>query len=510
MINKKITNNIYILLFLCIFFLHFYQLFFQHWSGVLDQDLIIIYNSILLNSGIEQEYRDHPAFTTFLINSLIYKFSNFFSEMPSEINSILNSNNIDGIFQFYFYISRTINFFCNLLLILIFYKILKKLDLRKDLRFILCLIFISSIGYISSFFFLRSENISLLFLLFSINVVLSKNRDSVLNFFIAGIFFAIAMLAKIQIIFLTLYLIYLIPNINKNHEYKFTNNTYLKNYLFLSFLLGFLSFFIFQIYIQEFPRFQNNKYLDLIFFTISFMIFLFYFYLSKNFKKNIYLFSSMLNGFVFFILLIFLLDKINILQINDFILLRITNPIHYMTEFTVNSVEMANGIVDIDYIFRNIKQAFSYYRFNVIELLLLILIFLVNLKNKNYFFILFFIFIINTLVMNFRFNPAYHLFYVFIYLVLFAEMIKKMENRLSNIFSCIALVIFLSNSVNFLILKENNFLNEVFNRESGMLKVCKEFKFNTTPNSYETVEYVKYWHNKINDKKIKKICDEII
>ena len=112
--------------------------------------------------------------------------------------------------------------------------------------------------------------------------------------------------------------------------------------------------------------------------------------------------------------------------------------------------------------------------------------------------------------MNFRYNPVYHLFYVFIYLVLFSEMMKKMENRLSNIFTCIALVVFLSNSINFLILKENNFLNEVFNRENGMLKVCKEFKFNTTSNSYETVEYVKYWHNKIDDEKIKKICDEII
>lgn len=507
MINQKTTNNIYILLFLSIFFLHFYQLSSQHWSGVLDQDLVIIYNSILLNSGIEQEYRDHPAFTTFLINSSIYKFLSFFTNTPSKIHSILDSNNIDGIFQFYFYISRTINFFLNLLLILIFYKILKKLDVRKDLRFLICLIFISSIGYISSFFFIRSENLSLLFLFFSINAVLSKNRNPIFNFFIAGIFFAFAMLAKIQIIFLALYLIYLIPNINKNNEYRITSNVYLKNYLLLSFLVGFLVFFIFQIYIQEFPRFQNNKYLDLIFFTLSFIVFLFYFYLSKNFKKNIFLFSSMLNGFVFLILLVFLLDKINILQVNDFILLRITNPIHYMTEFTG---EMANGIVDVDYIFKNIKQLFSYYNFNVIELLLLILIILVNLKNKNYTFVLFFIFIINTLVMNFRYGIFYHLFYVFIYLVLFLEMIKKMDNRLSTIFTYIALVVFLTSSINFLILKENNFLNEIFNRENAMLKFCNQFKFNTLPNSYETAEYIKYWHTKINDEKIKKICDEII
>ena len=506
MINKKNTNNIYILLFLSIFLLHFYQLSSQHWSGVLDQDLVIIYNSILLNSGIEQEYRDHPAFTTFLINSFIYKFLNFFTNIPLEINSILDSNKIDEIFQFYFYLSRTINFFFNLLLILIFHKILKKLNVRKDLRFLICLIFITSIGYISSLFFIRSENLSLLFLFLSINAILSKNRDAIFNFFIAGIFFSLAMLAKIQIIFLALYLIYLIPNINKNNEYRINSNLYLKNYLLLSFLVGCLGFFIFQIYIQEFPRFQNNKYLDLIFFTSSFSLFLFYFYLSKNFEKNIFLFSSMLNGFVFFILLIFFLDKINILQVNDFILLRITNPIHYMTEYTG---EMANGAVDLNYIFKSIKEVFSYYSFNVVELLLLILLILMNLRNKNYTFVLFFIFIINTLVMNFRYYPVYHLFYVFIYLVLFLEIIKKMENRLSSLFTYVALVVFFTNSINFLILKENNFLNEIFNRENAMQKVCKEFKLNITPNSYETVEYIKYWHTKIDDEKIRKICDEI-
>ena len=215
----------------------------------------------------------------------------------------------------------------------------------------------------------------------------------------------------------------------------------------------------------------------------------------------------MLNGFVFLILLILLFDKIGVLHVNDFILLRITNPIHYMTEFTGG---MSNGVVNFEYIFKNIKQLFSNYSFNVLELLLLILIILVNLKNKNYTFVLFFIFIINTLVMNFRYYDIYHLFYVFIYLVLFLEMIKKMKDSLSAKFTYIALVVFLTNSTNFLILKENNFLNKIFNRENAMLKVCNQFEFNITPNSYESVEFIKHWQTKIDDDKIKKICDEII
>ncbi len=507
MINKKIIYSIYIFLFLTFFSLHFYQLSTQHWSGVLDQDLIIIYNSILLNSGIEQEYRDHPAFTTFLINSFFYKFLVLFLKTPSDIESIFNSNNINEIFQLYFYISRTINFFFNILLIYVFNKILKKLDLKRDSRFFVCLIFVLSIGYISSFFFLRSENLSLLFLLVSINFILSKKRDLIFNFFLSGIFFALAMLAKIQIIFLALYLIYIIPYINKSHEWKRIKNPYLENYFLLSFFLGFFFYFIFQLYIQEFPRFENNKYLDLIFFTLSFSIFLFYFYISQNLKKNIILFSSMLNGFLFLIIIIFLFDKINIFQVNDFILLRITNPIHYMTEFTG---EMANGVVNIDYILKSIFQFFSNYEFSLVELLLIILLIFINLKKKNYLFVLFFIFFINTLVMNFRYYEVYHLYYVFIYLLLFVETIRKLEKKLSIKFLYFALLIFFINSLNFFVIKEDNFLSKTLNRENSMIKICKEFVLEIPSGTYESVNYIKYWHNKFDDKNLKKICKEII
>ena len=507
MINKKKNYIIYVLFFLIIFFLHFYQLLHQHWSGVLDQDLVIIYNSILLNSGLEQEYRDHPAFTTFLINSLIYKFLNIFSNTPSTIDIILNTSNINEIFQYYFYLSRTINFFCNLLLILFFCKILKKLNVIIEIRFLICLIFITSIGYIWSFFVIRSENISLLFLILAINSALSKNRNKILNFFIAGIFFAFAMLAKIQIIFLALYLIYLIPNIKQNDRYNVTHNNYLKNYLLLSLLFFFLSYFVFQIYIQKFPRFQSNTYLDLVFFTLSFLGFIFYFYFSKNFKENILIFSSMINGFFCLILLIFFLDKINVLQVNDFIFLRITNPIHYMTEFMGNKTDVP---VNFDYILKNIKLFFSDYQFNKIELLLLISLILVNLKNRSINFIIILIFFINALVMNFRFHSTYYLFYIFIYLILFIEMLKKVNTKLSIRFTYIAIVVFSINSLQFFFFTKNNFLNQILNRENSMLKICNQYKLGSQLDSYKyNLEYIKYYHNKIDDKKIKKICDEM-
>ena len=43
-----------------------------------------------------------------------------------------------------------------------------------------------------------------------------------------------------------------------------------------------------------------------------------------------------------------------------------------------------------------------------------------------------------------------------------------------------------------------------------MLKICNELKFSTSSGANKGVDYIKYWHTKINDEKIKKICDEIV
>ena len=238
MVIKNQKKFIYFLLFVCLFSLHYYQLINQHWSGVLDQDFIIVYNSILINSGYEQEYRDHPAFTTFLLNSFIYKIAGYFLSLPNNLDSIFSSNRIDEVIQIYFYISRSINFIINLVLIFVFNKIIKFFQIDKDLKFLINLIFICSIGFIYSFFVIRSENVSLLFLCLSIFFLFSKDKNYLLNFFVSGIFFALAMFAKIQIIFLGTLLIFFMPQVTKEKHYDATKNILLNYYLIISLLLG--------------------------------------------------------------------------------------------------------------------------------------------------------------------------------------------------------------------------------------------------------------------------------
>ena len=66
-IFKDNSKILIIFLFFYLILLNLFQLSDQHWSSMLDLDIVMIYNSLLISSGIEQEFRDHPSYTTFLI-----------------------------------------------------------------------------------------------------------------------------------------------------------------------------------------------------------------------------------------------------------------------------------------------------------------------------------------------------------------------------------------------------------------------------------------------------------
>ena len=73
----KFKNYTFGFILIIFFLINISQLNNQHWSGMMDQDSMIIYNSLLISSGYEQEYRDHPAFITFLIHGFVFKFLSF-------------------------------------------------------------------------------------------------------------------------------------------------------------------------------------------------------------------------------------------------------------------------------------------------------------------------------------------------------------------------------------------------------------------------------------------------
>ena len=507
---------------LIIFFLiNIYQLNNQHWSGVMDQDSMIIYNSLLISSGYEQEYRDHPAFLTFLIHGFVFKFLSFFqSNYSANIDQILDSSKIDETFQFYFVVARITNYFINALLLLVFYKLLIQLKIKKENTLLICLIFFFSKWYSMSFFALRSDIFSLLFSSFAMIFSLSKKK-LILSYFVSGIFLSFAMLTKIQILFFAAFLVIQIPFIflNKNIEkVDISNSKFLHNYFIVSLIIIMIGFILFQLFIQEYPRFERNKYFDLFFFLFSFSLILLCYLVINKFKflylkKNLILLSSVLNGFIFSTATFIILDKLNLLNINDYIFLRITNPIHYLSEFTAT---FAEGSINLIFLANNFYEIFTGYIYSSLELLTLLLIVFLSIKknyNKNnyylkYIIILFLIFFINATISSYRGSVHYHSYYTYCYLILIGICTNCFNFRLAKYFLFFLLIIFSYN--NFYVNTfsgDSSYYKELFNRKNSVLDICNEVKFKkTSKNRYASIDYLKYWHNKFDDRAIKKLC----
>ena len=109
-ILKDYSKILIIFLFTYFLILNLFQLSQQHWSSMLDQDIKMMYNSLLISSGIEQEYRDHPAYTTFFLLGGIFKICSIFFDNFT-VQEILNSKNIDENLQILFIIGRIVNSF---------------------------------------------------------------------------------------------------------------------------------------------------------------------------------------------------------------------------------------------------------------------------------------------------------------------------------------------------------------------------------------------------------------
>ena len=526
MTNKfeKIKLGLIFLILFIYFFLNIYQLNSQHWSSLMDHDFYILYNSLLISSGLEQEGRDHPAFITFFLHSLIFNLVDLFqNSYLSDINKILSSSNINQTIQFYFNVSRITNYFINFLLFVSFYYLLKNLEIKKEIIHFILIIFLISSWYSLSFYYLRSENLSLLFINLSLIFVLKK-KNFYSNCFLAGIFFGIAMFTKIQILFFIMYIaffIFISDKIYKENIKKiFLNNKIVKYYFIFSFVLILISYFIFQIKIQEFPRFERNKYLDLLVFFSSFIV-IFIFILIKFRlypelkEKKLIQFSSFFNGFGFLFVVFVLLDFLKILHINDFIYLRITNPLHYMSEFPAI---FAEGSVNLNFIIQMIYKISTSYSQNFFELLLILLILFYSFKKtfnnqKSHIFYLltlFLIFILITSINGIRGGHQYHIYYTFCYLIVIACCLNKFDLKISNIFLTLIIVIFIYNNSLIKQFNDHNSKINIFERQNSLIEICKEFRYGIPSKRYDaTINYIKYWHQKFDDKTIKSLCKEL-
>ena len=248
-VSEKISI---ILIFFYFIILNLFQASNQHWSSITDQDMIIIFNSLLIYSDIDQNYTHHPAFTTFLILGGLFKILSIFFEGFTLIE-ILNSNDIDQKLQNLFSIARILNSIFVFSFIFLIFKILKDLNLRPIITIFTTLLILTFINIYELLFLVRNEIVSVLFCLLGFHLLIRyvKHKKSKVYCFFSGIFFCLALLAKIQVIFLLFFLIILFPLLFyffETHKSHFALNNY--NFktlttLFSSILIG---YFVFEVF----------------------------------------------------------------------------------------------------------------------------------------------------------------------------------------------------------------------------------------------------------------------
>ena len=165
--KNNIENFALLIIFFLLIFLSYYQSLNQSFGYIIDQDWTILYNSLLIVSGFEQEYIDHPAYTTFVIYGSILKIFNFFFNLNLDVLKILDDENPGENLQKIFTIIRVSN---SIIVFLIFYLLFKTIGLFNLSKIYSILILISFLFFDSIFqllFILRSEALSLLFFLIS-------------------------------------------------------------------------------------------------------------------------------------------------------------------------------------------------------------------------------------------------------------------------------------------------------------------------------------------------------
>ena len=283
-IFKDYSKILIIFLFTYFLILNLFQLSQQHWSSMLDQDIKMMYNSLLISSGIEQEYRDHPAYTTFFLLGSIYKICSIFFDNFT-VQEILNSKNIDENLQTLFIIGRIVNGFYVFLVAFIIFNILKELNVNKYICIFSTLTIILFQDTYELLFLIRSEILSLLMILLFLYFLIKFIKTNKIKYtLLSGFFLCFSMLAKIQVIFLFVTFLISLPFLINHFKFqKHKNNLiYGKNYYILCFslLVLFLSSYVFFqillgiVMLHEYndPRFYFTHNIDLFLFLI-FLIF---------------------------------------------------------------------------------------------------------------------------------------------------------------------------------------------------------------------------------------------
>ena len=516
-IYKDYSKVILIFLFVYLVLLNFFQLSQQHWSSILDHDILTIYNSLLVSSGFDQEFRDHPGFTAFFIIGIFFKFFSIFYENFS-IQGILNSNNIDADLQNLFIVARVLNSFFNFLFILFLYKILKKLNLKENICIIGVLLLVFYSSFYELLFLLRNELLSVLMVLISFYYLLLfiENKRKLMPIFYSGFFSCLAILSKMQSIFLIIIILFCLPFLfnyyEKNNNILRKKYFYLINYLFLTFVL--IGYVVFQLIIQFDSRFIFSRNIDvfaILFFILSYGIFLIILHKKKivNYREIISTISLIIFGFLFCLVFLKFVGLIEIIKFSNANILRLTNPIYYMSVFTSINTD-SNILMTVRDTFNLMLEFQSITIFYIINILLVIVSLLFNFIKKNNHLMLCLILLLGIIFINFTFNLRWRGFYSIYYIPFTIIVISIIINNFSRTtLMFIYFILYLNFSVELVINRNKNDSSILtsFDRADNIKKICNNGRANNQP-YIPTKDYFNYWTVQLDDKFFKNYCEQ--
>jgi hypothetical protein len=446
-------------IFITLFYLVFQLNYYRHWTSIDDQDLTLLHNSLLLNSGIKSEYQDHPGHTQILIISLWLNFLKLLNIIKvSSYNDLQLYNFTKEEFITLVKYYRFINLLSSIIFAYCFYNIFKIISKNKKLSFLITILLITSYSFVISISQIRTELLSTTFIflsfLYLIKIINSKylKRKHV---FLSGFFFILSIFGKFQSIFIFLFFPLLISFFKKKKIKIILNNfEYKKIHKIFSLILIFGIFLIWKKYVQ------GLNYIIL-------PLFIGYFYLLIKYLNNKFFKSKELK----FILLFYFLFGATISFVLIFLLKPFhTNNISVIINFFGTSSMFIQGnnpyqfkLTDVAHLFNLAFHQYYYYikkiflndLYNDFLLLffntIIILFFLRDKKNlKNYLKIIIFL-----LIIIFIFSPRpslnYMIYFIPIIYIYFVFLINKFKHyKITVVFIVLLITSNFYNNANFI------------------------------------------------------------
>ena len=527
--SKNFIPIFFILLFLYFFSLNIFQMHNQHWTAMLDQDIKMIYNSLLISSGYEQAYRDHPAYTTFLILGGIFKICSIFFDNFT-LQEVLSSNVIDEEFQKLFYISRIVNNFFIFLIIIFIYKVLQEFDISQSIALLAISFSVFFMSFYELLFLIRSEVVSILMFLISFYFLIRFFKtNNIFHILLTGLFFGFSMLAKIQIIFLFLTTLIALPflinyfSASDRLNYLIQNSKLLglSRIILILFILLFILIqtFLAKIFLdfndQTFSLSHNEDAFLFLFFVSLYLIFIKILskYYSMNIKQIVVSIGLIISGFVLCLIFVLLLDFINIISFHKLNLIKLSNPIKFMTMHTFE-VEGHSGImVKIQAILQavlgnleisaefnenynptilGIDTKIFFRSLHLIIFFSLILISSLIIRKKMLIYLsgVFFIgILIYFLIFILRETFGYNIFLFPFYLIIFSLLLDNLDRKYLLIFSSTLFLVFIMENFSLSSMYKN-----AFKREPSVYNFCGIDKWKNSENyekNYNKESYIK-------------------